>query len=177
MLSGKLSQSQYSQILATTPIRGKMAVEASILMHDPNVKNIAIFLFVMSFTMMASTTGNYMSVCLSLFKVKYGWETQSEIDLNEALMNTLPAVGTIFGSGLGSVLMGKGRALAFIVACSVGIAGSLLTFIANFYVFLVAKFIVGVSIGLTGVVVARYIEEYVPLKWFGISQAISFCCL
>ena len=36
-----------------------------------------------------------------------------------------------------------------------------------------AKFIVGSSIGLIGVIVARYIEEYVPLKWLGISQAIS----
>lgn len=33
------------------------------------------------------------------------------------------------------------------------------------------------SVGLTGVIVARYIEEYVPLKWFGMSQAISFTFL
>lgn len=92
-------------------------------------------------------------------------------------MNTLPAVGTIFGSGAGSVLMSKGRARAFIIACCIGIFGSLLCFIENFYVFLFAKFIVGASIGLTGVTVARYIEEYVPLKWFGTSQAISLAFL
>jgi len=92
-------------------------------------------------------------------------------------MNTIPAVGTIFGSGAGSVLMGSGRARAFIIACCVGIAGSLLTFIENWGVFLAAKFIVGCSTGLLGVIVARYIEEYVPLKWFGTSQAISLTFL
>mmetsp|Transcript_14901 Transcript_14901/g.20187 ORF Transcript_14901/g.20187 Transcript_14901/m.20187 type:complete len:154 (+) Transcript_14901:521-982(+) len=59
----------------------------------------------------------------------------------------------------------------------VGICGSLLTLIENWGVFLTAKLIVGVAIGLTGVIVARYIEEWVPLKWFGISQAISLTCL
>jgi len=32
-------------------------------------------------------------------------------------------------------------------------------------------------VGFTGVIVARFIEEYVPLKWFGISQAISLTFL
>lgn len=73
--------------------------------------------------------------------------------------------------------MGSGRARAFIIACCVGIFGSLLTFIEVWSIFLTAKFIVGCSIGLTGVIVARYIEEYVPLKWFGISQAISLTFL
>ena len=92
-------------------------------------------------------------------------------------MNTLPAIGTIFGSGLGAKLIGSGRARAFIIACCVGIFGSLFTFIENWYVFLLAKFIVGASIGMMGVTVARYIEEYVPLAWFGISQAISLAWL
>ena len=73
--------------------------------------------------------------------------------------------------------MGSGRARAFIIACCVGIAGSLFTFIENWAVFLAAKFIVGCSTGLLGVIVARYIEEYVPLKWFGTSQAISLTFL
>lgn len=118
-----------------------------------------------------------MNVCTPIFEAKYGWETEQEKNLNEALMNTIPAVGTIFGSGLGSKLMGSGRARAFVIACCVGIFGSLLTFIEVWSVFLTAKFIVGSSIGLTGVIVARYIEEYVPLKWFGISQAISLTFL
>jgi len=146
-------------------------------MHDPNLKHIVTFLFVMSFAMMASTSGNYMNICTPLFQQKYNWDTQTKQDLHEALMNTLPAIGTIFGSGAGSVLMGKGRAQALIISCALGIFGSLFTFYMNFYVFLFAKFTVGVSIGLMGVVVARFIEEYVPLKWFGVSQAISLAFL
>ena len=84
-------------------------------------------------------------------------------------MNTLPAIGTIFGSGAGAKLMGGGRARTFLIACCLGIFGSLFTFIMNWYLFLFAKFIVGASIGLMGVTVARYIEEYVPLAWFGTS--------
>lgn len=92
-------------------------------------------------------------------------------------MNTIPSVGTICGSTFGSLLIQKGRAQAFIIALSIGIFGSFLTLIGNFPTFLIAKLIAGVSMGMTGVVVARYIEEWVPLKWFGISQAISLTCL
>ena len=127
--------------------------------------------------MMASSSGQYMSIIIKFMEDKYGWTTDGQKNLNEALMNVLPALGTICGSGMGSILMSRGRARAFIVACCVGIFGSLFTFIQNFYVFLFAKFIVGASIGLTGVVVARYIEEYVPLKWFGTAQAISLASL
>ena len=154
-----------------------MAEVASVAMHDPNTKHIGLFLMVMSFAMMASQSGTYMNVCTKLFEEKYNWDTDGKRNLNEALMNTIPAFGTIFGSGLASVLMAKGRARAFIIACCVGIFGSSLTFIESWSVFLVAKFICGASIGLTGVVAARYIEEYVPLAWFGTSQAISLAFL
>ena len=110
-----------------------------------------------------------MNVCTKLFEAKYNWDTDAKRNLNEALMNTIPAVGTIFGSGTGSKLLGVGRANAFLIACLVGIAGSAITFIENWWVFLLAKFIVGAAIGITGVVVARYIEERVPLAWYGAS--------
>jgi len=154
-----------------------MAEDVSVIMHDPNTKNISLFLMVMSFAMLASQTGAYMNVCTPLFENKYGWETQEQKDMNESLMNTIPAFGTIFGSGAASSLMVSGRAKAFIIACSIGIGASLFTLIENWIVFLVAKFVVGISIGMMGVIVARYIEEYVPLKWFGISQAISLTFL
>ena len=44
-------------------------------------------------------------------------------------MNTLPAIGTIFGSGIGAKLMGSGRARTFVIANLVGIFGSAFTFI------------------------------------------------
>ena len=172
-----LSHSEYSGMLNSMRIQGKMAEDASIILHDPNKKNIALFLTVMSFAMLASKAGDYMNVCTPLFEVKYGWMTQKEKDLNEALMNSIPVFGTILGCGLASYLMKSGRAQAFINACVVGIAGSILTQIEHWGVFLTAKFIVGISLGLTCVIVARFIEEYVPLKWFGISQAISLTFL
>ena len=92
-------------------------------------------------------------------------------------MNTIPSVGTICGSIVASLLIQHGRARAFLSALLIGIFGSLLTLIANWYVFLFAKLIVGVSMGMSGVIVARYIEEWVPIEWFGVSQAISLTCL
>ena len=118
-----------------------------------------------------------MNICTNLLEVKYNWDTQHKKDLNEALMNTIPAVGLIFGSGLAGKFMSKGRKEAFVISCAVGIVGSSICLIEDWVVFLSAKFVVGISIGMTGVVVARYIEEYVPLKWFGISQAIALCFL
>ena len=92
-------------------------------------------------------------------------------------MNTLLAVGTIFGSGFGAKMLNEGRARTFLLANVVGIVGSAFTFIHNFPVFLSAKLIVGVSIGMMGVSVARYIEEYMPLKYYATSQAISLAFL
>ena len=67
-----------------------MAEDASILLHDPNKKNIALFLMVMSFAMLASKAGDYMNVCTPLLEVKYGWLTQKEKNLNEALIKNKP---------------------------------------------------------------------------------------
>ena len=70
-----LSHSEYSGMLNSMRIQGKMAEDASIILHDPNKKNIALFLTVMSFAMLASKAGDYMNVCTPLFEVKYGWMT------------------------------------------------------------------------------------------------------
>ena len=63
------------------------------------------------------------------------------------------------------------------MAIIIGLVGSFFTLVQSWPFFLFCKFVVGISMGLTGVIVARYIEEWVPLKWFGISQAISLTCL
>ena len=110
-----MSQATYTDIIKT-PLRGKLAEDASIIMHEPNQKEIGKFLFVMSFAMMASQSGTYMNVCTTYFKDKDHWDTTEEQDLNDALMNTIPALGTICGSGLASVIMGKGRAKSFVLA-------------------------------------------------------------
>ena len=77
MRSRQMSQAAYSDILKSTTMRGKLAEDASIIMHEPNVNDIAKFLFVMSFAMMASQSGTYMNVCTKFFEEKYGWDTQS----------------------------------------------------------------------------------------------------
>ena len=55
--------------------------------------------------------------------------------------------------------------------------GSLLTFIINWYVFLIAKFICGMNYGMVGVVIARMIEEYVPTAYYGICAAIGIMAI
>ena len=84
-------------------------------------------------------------------------------------MNTIPAIGAIVGSASASTLMLHGRARAFVISVIVGIVGSTMALVQYWDVFLISKFIVGSAIGLNGVIIARYIEEYVPLKWLGIS--------
>jgi len=73
--SHKLSQQDYSEVLKLTKIRGKMAEDVSVVMHDPNKKNIALFLMVMSVAMLASQSGSYMNICTSLFEARYDWVT------------------------------------------------------------------------------------------------------
>ena len=98
-----------------------------------------------------------MNICTDLLEVKYDWDTQHEKDLNEALMNTMPALGLVFGSAIAGKFMYRGRKAAFIIACSIGFVSSSICLIENWAVFLTAKFFVGISIGMTGVVVARFI--------------------
>ena len=124
-----MSQLQYQDLLSSGGPRGKLAEIASTVMHEPNMKQMTKFLFVMSLAMCASQSGTYMNVCTPLFIAQYGWEEGGEEAVNEALMNVLPAVGLIFGSAWAAKLIGSGRARGFIVACAVGIFGSMLTFI------------------------------------------------
>jgi len=173
----ELSQCCYAELLDKAPLKGKIAEIASVNIHSPCRSEITRFLIVMSLTMVAATSGQYMNVCTFLFEAKYDWETTQERDRNQALMNVLPALGMIVGSAWGSVLIQKGRARAYVVALLIGIVGSFFTLVQNWPFFLFCKIVVGVSTGLIGVIVARYIEEWVPLKWFGISQAISLTSL
>ena len=92
-------------------------------------------------------------------------------------MNTLFCVGTIVGTSLGGKIMQSGRNRAFIISGIVGMVGSLLTFIINWYVFLTAKFICGINYGMVGVVIARMIEEYVPTAYYGICAAIGIMAI
>ena len=62
-----MSQVQYQEMLSTGGPRGKLAEDASLIMHEPNKTQMAKFLFVMSFAMMASQSGTYMNVCINLF--------------------------------------------------------------------------------------------------------------
>ena len=57
----------YQDMLSTGGPRGKLAEDASLIMHEPDMKQMAKFLFVMSFAMMASQSGTYMNVCTPLF--------------------------------------------------------------------------------------------------------------
>ena len=167
----------YAELLAADQIKGKTAENASIHQHEPSRSEIFKFLFVMSLCMVAALSGQYMNVCTPLLRQKYNWDTKKKEDLNVALMNTIPAIGAIVGSASASTLMLHGRARAFVISVIVGIVGSTMALVQYQDVFLISKFIVGSAIGLNGVIIARYIEEYVPLKWLGISQAISFTCL
>ena len=131
----------------------------------------------MALAQVASQAGQYMNVCTPLLIQKYNWDTPAKENLNESLINTIPAIGTICGSAFGSIIMQRGRAKAFILALLVGIFGGVFTLIENYPLFLASKFVVGASVGMQGPIVARYIEEYVPLKWFGTSQAICIGAL
>ena len=62
-----MSQKQYSEMLSTGGLRGKLAEDASLIMHEPNKAQMAKFLIVMSVAMMASQSGTYMNVCTPLF--------------------------------------------------------------------------------------------------------------
>ena len=49
MRSGAMSQDQYGDTLSVGGLRGKLAEDASTIMHEPNKCQMALFLFVMSF--------------------------------------------------------------------------------------------------------------------------------
>lgn len=129
-------------------MRGRTAINASVKIGAPNRANIFVFVAILALAQIASQSGQYMNACTPLLIEKYNWDTTAKADLNESLINTVPAIGTIIGSGFGSVLMQRGRAKAFIFSLLVGIFGGLFTLIENYPLFLAAKFVVGASIGM-----------------------------
>jgi len=116
-----------------------------------------------------------MNVCTKLYVDLYNWGDNEAV--NESLMNTVFCVGTIFGTSFAGKTMSTSRNMAFKISCFVGLVGSLLPFIVNWYVFLIAKFICGFNYGMVGVVVARMIEEYVPTSYYGVCAAIGIACI
>ena len=172
MTNGRITQEDYQRVLHSEQgFRGQSAVIATEFLHSPNKKHICKFMVVMFLSNLSAEGSNYMSVCATMFKYLYGWGDKEAVNLS--LMNSLYTVGIMVGTILAGKLLISGRKLAFLATLAIGLLGSLMTFIISWPVFLIAKLICGMYLGMMLLVTGRFIEEYVPTAYYGPCAAVA----
>ena len=68
--------------------------------------------------------------------------------------------------------MKKGRRLALLLSCVIGLVGVFFTLIESIYFLLLGRVIFGFSVGMTTVIIPRFIEEMVPYEKLSSYSAI-----
>ena len=103
----------------------------------------------------------------TLLNVKYGW-TEAQQPLNQSLIGSSVIVGLCVGSMFGGKVIAIGRRNTVLLMNLVGCFGVCLTLIQNFPLLLIGRLIYGMAVGVNSVCLPRYVEEYVPLRRYGL---------
>ena len=126
--------------------------------------HITIFLVIMTFS--GITQGYGMSSANQLaqtFNAKYNWDTKKEQDLHNTLIGSSTILGCTIGAAMAGKIISIGRRRTLLMCCAIGIFGTGLSLIENFYMMILGRTIFGLACGIQTVVTPRYIEEYVPV--------------
>lgn len=89
-------------------------------------------------------------------------------DMIDGLISALTPIGAAFGAvGSGPLLQILSRKQSLIFTDILGMCGLGISLISNLYVLFIARFIIGVAVGLNSSLVPLYIKEYTPLSLSG----------
>lgn len=86
--------------------------------------------------------------------------------MNDSLISSALSVGAMFGASTGGRLIPKGRRFTVFISAALGIVGCSLTVWKNKYLIIIGRIIYGMSSGCLAAAINRYVDEYIPLKWF-----------
>jgi MFS family permease len=82
--------------------------------------------------------------------------------------SALVPIGAAFGAvSSGAILGVLSRSQALIMTDTIGIVGLMISEISNLYVLFIARFVIGLAVGLNSSLVPLYIQEFTPLPLSG----------
>mmetsp|Transcript_22397 Transcript_22397/g.27553 ORF Transcript_22397/g.27553 Transcript_22397/m.27553 type:complete len:158 (+) Transcript_22397:138-611(+) len=95
---------------------------------------------------------------------KYGWTTDSEKALNQALVGSSIVVGLSCGALCGAKVIPIGRRKTMLIFNVMGVFGVAICMVENFYMLLLGRIIYGFAVGVESVAMPRFLDEVVPLR-------------
>ena len=115
----------------------------------------------------------YQNQVTKCFDTKFGWVSDHDKALYNAIIGTSEILGMTIGAIVGGILMKIGRRKSLIIICFIGMTGNIISF--NFYLWtiLLGRFVFGFATGLSSSIVPRIIEETVPSHIYD-SMGVTF---
>lgn len=149
-------------------MRGKSALRASKIDHKPNYRNLATFLVFSCSVYLAIGFFDFNNVIADVFKYKYQTTTADEI-----IIADLPVLGQAIAAGVGGQLIQYGRRRVAIIglvgACLCGAPIAL----GYGYLWMGARLSSAFFYGLAQIATIRYLNEYMPLDFYGTAYSIT----
>jgi len=102
-----------------------------------------------------------------IISTQFNW-TPGQQQTYEGLISALLVLGITFGRLFGAKFINKGRKLCLLTSVFVGFVGIGLMMPLNIYIFLLGRFVYGVSAGLFSAVGPRYVEECSPQQYLSL---------
>ena len=145
-----------------------------------NIRYLAAVMIILDLSgLLIGYSISYQNQVTKCFNAKFGWETDSDKSLYNAIIGTSEILGMTIGAIFGGILMKIGRRKSLIIICFIGMTGNLITFNFNLTSLLIGRFIFGFATGLTSSIVPRIIEETIPSHIYdslGVIFNLSQCC-
>lgn len=113
---------------------------------------------------------------ISSIEAQLNWAAE-DVDTNKTLLSTASVLGVSIGAIIGGKIITYGRRRAVLIFDLLGIVGSCLSIISNFYVILIGRLVYGFAAGVLVTACPKIVEETVPSELmdygFGISTNIG----
>ena len=92
---------------------------------------------------------------------KFGWEG-STATVNESIIGSCSTVTLMISAALSGSLVKYGRRKALILSAFIGIVGTGITIVQNFWAIIIGRLFYGFSVGIIAIAMPRLMEETVP---------------
>jgi MFS family permease len=109
---------------------------------------------------------------LSSLEKQLKW-TKDNVDTNKTLISTASVLGISIGAIVGGKIIAYGRRKSVLIFDLLGIIGSVLSIIENFYVILVGRLMYGFAAGVLVTACPKIVEETVPSAYMDLGYGIS----
>ena len=108
----------------------------------------------------------YTNQITPALNAKFGWEGNTAT-VNESIIGSCSTVTLMISAALSGSLVKYGRRKALLISALIGIIGTAITIVENFWAIIFGRLLYGFSVGIIAIAMPRLMEETVPLNLTG----------